>query len=574
MFPSISAEDFQKLLQKIVVLETELFRLKMNMEVNLQYGMNDTTLPQTLGSGQDSANKRLSNVNTTPGKDSRVDKPVSWDVFGAKPKLGTERITGRTLCPEITDMAAWPTLPARPRHSAASTPLQQWTTVKGKRAKAKTRIEDIHPKKGNVLPGNRFAALLADANPTSSSDVRGDTSSSPSRVRRTQRNSVEFVMTEKKQQQLIDDHFLPEILIVGDASLQDVKSMRKRSAKVICFPNLMVSDMNDRIVDLVAAHPTVKTLILHIGTCDTKKGQSEILKQHFKALFITLSRLRVDVYISGPLPPVPRRGGTMNFSRLYSLSEWLLTTCTEKSVHFIDNFNFLWDRQHLFRDGIRLNRAGVKQFLSNLFYCVESSAPVRTQESKIKDNGPAKDTIPPVSEGGIITSAGVMKTTELKRDNADSASSGGSQTFSGPFQVEMPPSGGEVETATGGDQDETAPPSNGEEANCNNNRETATESATDGVGEMPINEEELQSSSPCSLSMSPIALLEFTNGMNDFVNAGTKLTPLMKRQAPPPPCKESGPPPIPLRRHYRNQSSVAPQSTCPMSNSLENTFNH
>ena len=543
--------------------------------------MNDTTLPQTVGSGQDTANKRLSSVNITPRKENRVDKPAPWAILGAKPKQGTERITGRTLCPEITDMAAWPAL--SPRHSAASTPLQQWTTVKGKKGKktkAKTRTEDIPPKQGNVLPGNRFAPLLPETNPTCSSDVRRNVSSSPSRVR-TQRNSVEFVMTEKEQQQLIDDHFLPEILIVGDASLQDVKSMRKRSARVMCFPNLMVSDMNDRIVDLVAAHPTVKTLVLHIGTCDTKKGQSEILKEHFKALFSTLSRLSVDVYISGPLPPVPKRGGTMSFSRLYSLSEWLLTTCTKKSVHFIDNFNFLWDRQHLFHDGIRLNRAGVKQFLSHLFYCIESSAPVKSQKSK--------DTTPPVADGGIITTAGVFKTTEHKRDNTDSALSGeghakikGSQTLSSPLcQEEMPPSGGQVETATGGDQDETAPPSNGEEANCN--RETATETATDRDGEtevdgeMSINEEELQSPSTSSVSLSPIALLEFTDGMNDLITAGIKFTPLnIKRKAPPPPSmpKESGPRPTPLPRHRRIQSLVATQPTCPTSNSLENTFDH
>ena len=58
----------------------------------------------------------------------------------------------------------------------------------------------------------------------------------------------------------------PEILIVGDDAVKDVKSIRK--AKVLCFPKDKVSDMNDRILDLVAAHPTVKTLILHIGTSD------------------------------------------------------------------------------------------------------------------------------------------------------------------------------------------------------------------------------------------------------------------------------------------------------------------
>ena len=557
MFPSISAEDFQKLmLQKIAVLEIEVFQLKANKEVNLQHGMNNTTFPQTLGSGQDCANKRLSNVNITPRNESQVDEPVR--ILGAKPKQRTDRITGRTLCPDITDMAAWPALP--PRHSTASTPLQPWTTVKGKKAKAKMRIEDIPPEKRNVLPGNRFAPLLAEAKPTCSSDVRDNISSSPNRVRRTQRNSIQFK----------DDHFLPEILIVGDGALQDVKSMRKRSARVICFPNLMVSDMNDRIVDLVAAHPTVKTLILHVGTRDTKKGQSEILKEHFKALFSTLSSLSVDVYISGPFPPMPTRGSAMSFSRLYALSEWLLTTCTERSVHFIDNFNFLWDRKHLFRDGIRLNRAGIKLFLANLFHSIGSSAPVnaRSQECKTKDSGPAKLT--PAAEGGFITTVGAIKTIELRGDNDGVAKE--------EDHKEMPPSGGEVETATGGDQeeDDTAVPTNGEEANSkeattgaigpqeanpNNdcNREIATETATDRDGEMSINEE-VQCSSVSSVTLSPMPLLEFTGSMNDLI-----VDPPVKRQAPPPPSKESGPPPIPPRPQKSGQRQHLHGPPCQLS---------
>ena len=489
MFPSISAEVLQKLLQKIAVLETELFQLKANIE--------------TLGNEQNCANKELSSVNITP----RKDEPVP--ILAAKPKQGTERLTGRTL---------------PPRHSTASTPLQQWTTVKGK-AKAKMRIEDIPPEKRNVLQGNRFAPLLAEENPTCSSDVRDNVSSSPSRVRRTQRNSV----------QLKDDDFLPEILIVGDAYLQDVKNMRKRRAKVICFPNLMVSDMNDKIVDLVAAHPTVKTLILHVGTCDTKKGQSEILKQHFKALFNTLSSLSVDVYISGPFPPMPRRGSAMSFSRLYGLNEWLFTTCTEKSVQFIDNFNFLWERKHLFRDGIRLNRDGIKQFLSNLFYSIGSSAPVnaRSQKYKTRDSGPAKAT----------AAAGAIKTSGLKGDNVELAEE--------KYQEEMPPSGGEVEIATGGDEDHTAAPSNGGEDNsketatgviglqeANPNRETATETGTVRDGEMSINEE-VQCSSVSSVTSSPMPLLEN----------------MPKKSGPPPippRLKELGPPPIPPR----------PEETC------------
>ena len=44
--PFFSMDDYHKLLQKIAVLETKFYRLKVNMDINGQYG-NETTLPLT-----------------------------------------------------------------------------------------------------------------------------------------------------------------------------------------------------------------------------------------------------------------------------------------------------------------------------------------------------------------------------------------------------------------------------------------------------------------------------------------------------------------------------------------------
>ncbi len=143
----------------------------------------------------------------------------------------------------------------------------------------------------------------------------------------------------------------------------------------------MVSDLAERILHIVAAHPTVKNFIVHIN--DAVKQQSEVLKRDFVDLLNTVSSLKV--FISGPLPPV--RGGVERFSRLLARG-----TCTVHSVHFINNFNFFWECRHLFKaDGLCLNKTGVKLFISNVLYflrhaSVSSAKDKRQEESKEEED--------------------------------------------------------------------------------------------------------------------------------------------------------------------------------------------
>lgn len=60
------------------------------------------------------------------------------------------------------------------------------------------------------------------------------------------------------------------------------------------------TDMTERILQIVAAHPTVKNVMLHTGPAD---------------LLNTISLLNAIAWISGPLPPV--RGGAEGFSGLF-----------------------------------------------------------------------------------------------------------------------------------------------------------------------------------------------------------------------------------------------------------------
>ncbi|KAK0141103.1 Transmembrane protein 18 [Merluccius polli] len=148
----------------------------------------------------------------------------------------------------------------------------------------------------------------------------------------------------------------PQTLIVGDGAVIKTKHFFSKNTKVLCFTNDMVSDISEKILEITAEHPTVKSLVIHTGALDVVKQQSEVLKQDFNDLPNKVRCLNTEVFISGPLPTVRR--GDERFSRLLMLNRWLKDTCAAQSVNFIDNFNIFWERRHLFEaDGFCLNKS-------------------------------------------------------------------------------------------------------------------------------------------------------------------------------------------------------------------------
>uniref|UniRef100_A0A669DSZ3 SGNH hydrolase-type esterase domain-containing protein n=1 Tax=Oreochromis niloticus TaxID=8128 RepID=A0A669DSZ3_ORENI len=119
------------------------------------------------------------------------------------------------------------------------------------------------------------------------------------------------------------------------------------NTKVLCFPKDMVNNLKERILQIADEYPTVTNIVLHTGSNDVSKQQSEVLKRDFTGLLNTVNSLNAAVFISGPVPPV--RGGDERFSRLFALNKWLISACTDHSVHFINNFNIFWERRHLFK---------------------------------------------------------------------------------------------------------------------------------------------------------------------------------------------------------------------------------
>lgn len=158
--------------------------------------------------------------------------------------------------------------------------------------------------------------------------------------------------------------FNPSTLIIGDSIVRDV---RLRGGLTLSFSGATVLDILTKLPDIITSNHTAHTLVLHVGTNDISKHQSEILKQDFLLLLKSVTQLHSNVSISGPTPTCNR--GSERFTRLLGLNTWLASACALHSVAFIDNFNSFWNRGHLFRaDGLHLNTAGSRQLSNNISY--------------------------------------------------------------------------------------------------------------------------------------------------------------------------------------------------------------
>ena len=309
-----------------------------------------------------------------------MPKHNSWKDKSPPSDMG-RRLTGRTQHLETRDDTEWPALPSHCRSTPVPRRKQPWNV-------AKTKSKSKPTKDTGILLENRFAPLLQDP------DSPKETSSSSTGKRY---EAKSYTKRLQKEQKPTVPKRLIQTLIVGDYTLKNVRS--STNTKVLIYPNDTVSDLTRRIGNIVEEHPNVQNIVLHIGTNDVVKRESEVLKKDLIDLLNTVSYLKAEVTISGPLPPIGR--GDEKFSRLMNLNTFLYSTCSARSVCFIDNFNFFWDRRHFFtRNGVLLNRSGVQLFLSNLFYflrhpSVPSVKANRQQESERADNSEQRRQDPP-----------------------------------------------------------------------------------------------------------------------------------------------------------------------------------
>uniref|UniRef100_A0A672FPL3 SGNH hydrolase-type esterase domain-containing protein n=1 Tax=Salarias fasciatus TaxID=181472 RepID=A0A672FPL3_SALFA len=164
--------------------------------------------------------------------------------------------------------------------------------------------------------------------------------------------------------------FSPTTLLVGDSSIRNIRFF---NAITRCIPGATVPTILHGLPELLQSLPsTVRRVIVHVGTNDTARRQSEVTKQDFKDLFNLLESCGRSVFISGPLPTFFR--GAERFSRLLGLNTWLQRSCTASNFYFIDNFNLFWNRPAFYhQDGLHPSTLGSSILAGNIQHTVHTS---------------------------------------------------------------------------------------------------------------------------------------------------------------------------------------------------------
>lgn len=125
---------------------------------------------------------------------------------------------------------------------------------------------------------------------------------------------------------------------------------------------LTVLILLDKLPDLLqSVTSSIKRIIIHIGLNDTALQHSELAKNDFTKIFNLLTWIRIPVFITGLI-----------FSRILALLTWLKSTCIQKIIAFIDNFNVFWNRKSFFSlDGIHPNMLDSPILAGNIQHAVQ-----------------------------------------------------------------------------------------------------------------------------------------------------------------------------------------------------------
>lgn len=61
-------------------------------------------------------------------------------------------------------------------------------------------------------------------------------------------------------------------------------------------------EISEKITDVINQHPKLESIVVHAGSYDVPKKQSEILKKDFSELLQKLQGINKAIFISGPIP--------------------------------------------------------------------------------------------------------------------------------------------------------------------------------------------------------------------------------------------------------------------------------
>ena len=109
----------------------------------------------------------------------------------------------------------------------------------------------------------------------------------------------------------------------------------------------------------------VSKIILQIGVNDIKGRGSESIKHDLKEVIKNIHKMGKDVIISGPFP-TPNMNSEC-FSRMVCINDWLVDSHSDLDIHFIDNFDLMWNKRALFVEGFDvLNNFGSMVLSNNI----------------------------------------------------------------------------------------------------------------------------------------------------------------------------------------------------------------
>ncbi|KAJ8342726.1 hypothetical protein SKAU_G00326540 [Synaphobranchus kaupii] len=173
---------------------------------------------------------------------------------------------------------------------------------------------------------------------------------------------------ERPRRRVSPPHQAPlEAVILGTSM---VRHLAKHTENY-CFPSACVSDIAAVAPGILRNYPTSETVVVHCGSNDIAREQSEQLEVDFKNLINILLETGHQTVISGPLPSPSF--GEIAFSRIQQLHIFLKGYCNMLSIPFIDNFGSFWKRKYLFaRDGRHLNRGDAELLDYNIGMTLES----------------------------------------------------------------------------------------------------------------------------------------------------------------------------------------------------------
>lgn len=163
--------------------------------------------------------------------------------------------------------------------------------------------------------------------------------------------------------------FPPTTVIIGDSIVRHVRFF---NAVTHCLPGATVRVILGKLPGLLQSlPPSVTQVVVHVGSNDSTRLASELIKTDFKDLFMFLKNCGKSVFLSGPTPTFGRGGE--RFSRLLSLHTWLQSTCTAYGFCFIDNFNLFWNRPSFYRlDGLHPSKLGSRILAANFQYTLHT----------------------------------------------------------------------------------------------------------------------------------------------------------------------------------------------------------